>query len=287
LQQHYFNYPEKYFKEDNGNYTPVISDKLFELKNKSDIKKGAKLISAYIIENTGGFIAQKVNKRISLPISIRLAKTRIHPNYLTAFNMIVGFLSSWFIYMAAVTYSSSANYILMVLGGLFFQAASILDGVDGEVAKFTLTVSKLGGWLDTFSDNMTLLLFLVSNSYLYYIVMGGVASFVTIAVLFISLTVMLYIMINFLSKFSDSGSLVAYDKEFLQTLPSSDVFVKFALKMKYLTKKEMFSIIFCLMGFTGYIYLIIPMAAFVLLGAAVILTIINFRFMKEIENKKR
>jgi phosphatidylglycerophosphate synthase len=284
LQQQYFNYPEKYFKEENGNYTPIISDELFEIKNDSDIKKSIKLISNYIIENTGGYIAQKINKRISLPVSIRLAKTRIHPNYLTVFNMIIGVLSSYFIFLSTYTYFSyNVNYILMALGGLFFQAASVLDGVDGEVAKFTLRVSKLGGWLDTLSDNMTLFLFLISNSYLYYTVMGGAASFVTIVVLFISLAVMLYIMINFLSKFSDSGSLVAYDREFLQTLPASDMLVKFALKMKYLTKKEMFSIIFCLMGFTGYIYLIIPMAAFVLLAAAVVLTIIHFRFIKEIK----
>ena len=288
LQQQYFNYPEKYFKEENENYTPITSDELFEIKNESDIKKSTKLISGYIIENTGGYIAQKINKRISLPISIILAKTRIHPNYLTVFNMIIGVLSSYFIYLSVFSYfSDKVNYILMVLGGLFFQAASVLDGVDGEVAKFTLRVSKLGGWLDTLSDNATLLLFLISNSYLYYIVMGGAASFITIIVLFISLAVMLYIMVNFLSKFSDSGSLVAYDREFLQTLPSSDMLVKFALKMKYLTKKEMFSIIFCLMGFTGYIYLIIPMAAFVLLAAAVILTIIHFRFIKEVEMKKR
>jgi len=287
LQQQYFNYPEKYFKEENGSYTPIISDELFELKDKSDIKKAVKLISGYIIVNTGGFIAQKINKRISLPISIKMAKTRIHPNYLTFLNMIIGTLSSYFIYLAAYTYDShTVNYLLMVLGGLFFQAASILDGVDGEVAKFTLTVSKLGGWLDTLSDNTTLLLFLISNSYLYYTVMGGVAAFITIVVLFISLAVMLYVMINYLSKFSDSGSLVAYDREFLQTLPSSDMLVKFALNMKYLTKKEMFSIIFCLMGFTGYIYLIIPMAAFVLLAAAVILTVIHFRFIEEMEKRK-
>jgi phosphatidylglycerophosphate synthase len=287
LQQQYFNYPEKYFKQENGYYAPIISDELFEIKDERDIKKGAKLISNYIIENTGGFIAQKINKRISLPISIRLAKTRIHPNYLTFFNMIFGILSSCFIYLSTYSYfSNTVNYLLMVLGGVFFQAASVLDGVDGEVAKFTLTVSKLGGWLDTLSDNTTLLLFLISNSYLYYVVMGGIASFITIVVLFISLAVMLFIMINFLSRFSDSGSLVAYDREFLQTLPSGDIFVKFALKMKYLTKKEMFSIIFCLIGFTGYIYLIIPMAAFVLLAAAVVLAIIHFRFIDGVEKKK-
>ena len=288
LQQQYFNYPEKYFKKQNTHYTPIISDELFEIKNGDDIKKGEKLISDYIIKNTGGFIAQKINKRISLPISIRMAKTRIHPNYLTVFNMIIGLLSSYFIYLSTLSYfSDKINYFLMAaLGGLFFQAASVLDGVDGEVAKFTLTVSKLGGWLDTLSDNATLLLFLISNSYLFYTVMGGTASFITIAVLFISLAIMLFIMVNYLSKYSDSGSLVAYDREFLQKLPPSDKLVQFALKMKYLTKKEMFSIIFCLIGFTGYIYLIIPMAAFALFSSAVILTIIHFRYIKQVVKKK-
>ena len=57
-------------------------------------KTAEKLVTNHIIKNTGGFIAQKINKRISMPISLLLAKTRIHPNYLTVINMIVGLLSS-------------------------------------------------------------------------------------------------------------------------------------------------------------------------------------------------
>ena len=64
-----------------------------------------------------------------------------------------------------------------MLGGFLFQTASVMDGVDGEVAKFTLKVSKIGGWLDTISDNMTLILFVSVLSYLYYIKTGGLLSF--------------------------------------------------------------------------------------------------------------
>lgn len=282
LQQYYFSNPENYFKKEKDYFYPVFSDELFEIKDKNDIKKGEKLLSEYIIKNTGGFIAQKINKRISIPISIRLSKTRIHPNYLTIVNIIIGVMSSWFIFLSAGTnYPPETIYYFMITGGFLFQAASVLDGVDGEVAKYTLKVSKIGGWLDTFGDNTTLLLFLISNSYLFYSVMGGTISLITILILFVSLSIMLGIMINYLSKFSDSGSLVAYDREFLQKLPDDDKLVKFALNMKYLTKKEMFSVFFFLIGFTGRIYIIIPMAAFILFSAAIILTIIHFRYIKE------
>lgn len=287
IQQHNITDYETYFKKNRKNLEPLYSDDIFLIENQASCRKAEKKISEYIIKNTGGFIAQKINKRISIPISLRLTPTRIHPNYLTVFNMIIGLLSSFFIFMAASdNYSPRTIYTFMVLGGFLFQAASVLDGVDGEVAKFTLKVSRIGGWLDTFSDNTTLILFLVSNSYLFYTRMGGLVSLLTIIVLFAGLIIMLTSIVSYLRKYSDSGSLVAYDKEFLQKLPETDRLVTFALRMKYITKKEMFSIFFFLFAFTGHIYFIIPMAAFVLLAAAVILVIINRRYMGGFAEKK-
>jgi phosphatidylglycerophosphate synthase len=280
IQQHNITEHETYFRKNRKNLEPVYNDDLFIVEDQSACRKAEKKISEYIIKNTGGYIAQKINKRISIPISLRLTPTRIHPNYLTVFNMIIGLLSSFFIFMAASdNYSPQTIYTFMVLGGFLFQAASVLDGVDGEVAKFTLKVSKIGGWLDTFSDNTTLILFLVSNSWLFYTKMGGMVSLITIIILFAGLGIMLGSIVSYLRKYSDSGSLVAYDKEFLQKLPETDRLVTFALKMKYITKKEMFSIFFFLFAFTGRIHYIIPMAAFVLLAASVILVIINRRYM--------
>ncbi len=285
IQQHYIQ-DEKFFINQGEFYSTKDHDDLFLINTPDDVKKAEKLLSRYIIENTGGFIAQKINKRISIPISLQLSKTRIHPNYLTVLNMIIGFLSSFFVFLcASYNYSPAQIYGFMILGGFLFQAASVLDGVDGEVAKFTLKVSKLGGWLDTFSDNMTLLLFLTATSYLYYFTMGGMISIITILMLFTGLIVMLAVMIHYLSKYSNSGSLVAYDREFLQKLPANDRLVSFALKTKYITKKEMFSIIFFITAFTGHLYLIIPATTFVLLAGAVILTTIHLRYIGSFKPK--
>ena len=55
--------------------------------------------------------------------------------------------------------------------------------------------------------------------------------------------------------------------------------------MKYITKKEMFSIIFFIAALTGHIYFIIPAAAFVLLSGAIILTIIHFRYRDSLKKE--
>jgi len=282
IQQHYFKDIDSYFTKKAGKFIPAENDDIFPMTDNMSIKTAVDHISKNIIENTGGFIAQKINKRVSIPISKVVSRTRIHPNYLTVLNMIIGWLSSVMVFLCTLDqFSGTEKYIFMAVGGFLFQSASVLDGVDGEVAKFTLKVSKLGGWLDTLSDNSTLLFFLISTSYLYYTIMGGIVSIITIGILFAGLAVMLGIMVSYLSKYSDSGSLVAYDREFLQRLPEDDKIVQFALKMKYITKKEMFSIWFFLVGLTGYIHMIIPMASFVLLMAALILTRIHLKYIKK------
>jgi CDP-L-myo-inositol myo-inositolphosphotransferase len=49
----------------------------------------------------------------------------------------------------------------LVLGGLLFQAASIIDGVDGEMARATFRASDLGKTLDSAVDMATNFLFLL------------------------------------------------------------------------------------------------------------------------------
>ncbi len=286
LQAHHFDNEDDFFK----NNQVVENQDQFLMYDKNDYKKATKLVSQHIISNTGGFIAQKINKRISIPISLQVAKTRIHPNYLTIFNLIIGVLASVFLLKSSdSTISNNIEYIYIVLGGFLFQLASILDGVDGEVAKFTFKVSKIGGWLDTIGDNSTLLMFLASASYLSYLEMSQTASLFFIILMFVGIGVMVGMMVNFLSKFSESGSLVAFDKEFLQTIPQ-DRLVKTAHALKYITKKELFSLLFFLVALTGKIYIIVPFASFSVIVAAIILIVIHLRhideFKKRFEMKK-
>ncbi len=273
MQVHYITNFNLYYKREGESFVPIFRENQFLLRDEGDFKNGEDLTKDFIIANTGGYIAKKINKRISIPVSLILSKTRVHPNYLTIFNMIIGFFSAFFLFQNTYGY--------IVLGGFLFQLASIFDGVDGEVAKFTFKVSKLGGWLDTISDNGTLLLFLIAISYLFFINFSGHLAIVIIVIMFLGLIIVLMAMIKYLKKCSDSGSLVAYDREFLQKLPKSDPLVTFVHRMKYMTKKEFFALFLFLICLTGRIDLIIPVIAVVCVLAAAILQILNWRYLKD------
>ncbi len=270
VQMHYLTDFNSYFTGTKYSYHAAARDDVFAIETLEDLKKAKKLLRETIVVNTSGFIARTMNKRISLPISTALSRTRIHPNYLTIFNMIIGILSAVFILFDSYWYT--------VLGGLFFQLASVFDGVDGEVAKYTLKVSKIGGWLDTISDNGTLLMFLSATSYLYFIHNTGTMPLAVIGLLFLGLAVMLLVMVSFLRKYTSSGSLVTYDKEFIQKLPENDPVVFLVQKLKYITKKEFFSIVFFLVSLTGMIYLLIPIIAVVLDVSALLLLYLSIKY---------
>lgn len=275
VQPHYFENFNEYFKQNKGLFEPILTNKQFIISTNDDIKKAELLVVKYIIDNTGGYIAKNVNKRISILISLQLAKTRVHPNILTIINMIVGFLSAYYVLQG--------TYWQVVLGGLLFQLASVFDGVDGEVAKFTFTVSKIGGWLDTIGDNGTLLLFLIAVSVLYFKNTSTIAASIIVTLLFVGLFWFIGMIVWYLRKFSESGSLVAYDKEFLQKLPQDDMLVKFALRMKYFTKKEFFALFFFCISFIGKIYILIPIITCTVCCGAIILTIINKKYFRIVD----
>ena len=49
---------------------------------------------------------------------------------------------------------AQAGYAAKVEGSLVFLLTSILDGCDGEIARAKQMMSKLGGWLDLWGDNV-------------------------------------------------------------------------------------------------------------------------------------
>ena len=278
LQPKHFNKLEDFFEEEGLKIIP-IKEKFFYVNNFSDLDKIELLLQEQIKEGTSGFLAREVNKRISLPISVGLAATRIHPNFLTAINMLVGLGASMFLWQAAV--GGWRGYIWQVMAGLFFQLASIFDGVDGEVAKLTLKVSKFGGWLDTASDNLTLFLFLLGSSYLNFIGMNKIISLLFVMAMFLGLFLMLFYMFSYLKEYSESGSLVAYDKEFLDKLPKDDFIIKIINRFKYFTKKEFFSTFFLLLCLLGKIAYLIPIVSLVVLAGAFLLMLVHKIYLKD------
>jgi phosphatidylglycerophosphate synthase len=100
-----------------------------------------------------GLVAYFINRRISIQMSRVLVDTPLTSNMVTALGLAMG--------VAAAVLVSSADWMQMAIAGFLLQFASIIDGVDGELARLRLSPSHSGEWFDTVADDVTNVSFLV------------------------------------------------------------------------------------------------------------------------------
>ncbi len=91
-----------------------------------------------------GYVSRYVNRKASEPMARVFAKTRITPNQIT-----------WAAFGIALL--SFVGFVLgyNIIGGLLVQLSSIVDGVDGDLARLKGMVSEFGGFLDSVLDRYT------------------------------------------------------------------------------------------------------------------------------------
>lgn len=99
-----------------------------------------------------GFVSKHINRHISISITRLLVRTGVRPNAVTIFIMLIGIASG-------VTAALAEPWWMLVIAGALFQAQSVLDGCDGEIARLTYRFSRRGQWLDTLGDDLTNWLF--------------------------------------------------------------------------------------------------------------------------------
>ena len=88
-----------------------------------------------------GYISKYVNRKASEPMAQLLAKTRITPNQMT-----------WAAFGIALLSFISFVFGWNIIGGLLVQLSSIVDGIDGSLARLKGAVSTFGGFLDSVLD---------------------------------------------------------------------------------------------------------------------------------------
>lgn len=102
-------------------------------------------------KSVDGLVARHLNRHISIFISKRLVELPVTPNMLSVFTFLLGVAGAYSV--------AQGSYLSMLLGAFLVQWNSILDGVDGELARVRFQHSKLGQWLDTVSDDASNWLF--------------------------------------------------------------------------------------------------------------------------------
>jgi len=172
----------------------------YRLSDTAESRKEAeRIIFSHVGKTATGWIARNINGRMSLPLSKLLIRTSLTPNAVSVLINLIGVLCGPFYALGHP-----------VLGALFMQAATVLDRCDGEVARIKLMETKKGQWVDTISDQFTVLSFLIGVPLGYYLQTGS-----TIAIILGSYNIIVFILFliwsfYFLIKYTDSGSLVAY-----------------------------------------------------------------------------
>jgi 1L-myo-inositol 1-phosphate cytidylyltransferase / CDP-L-myo-inositol myo-inositolphosphotransferase len=120
-----------------------------------------------------GFVSRFLNRPISRRITSVLLKFPIHPNAWT--------ISIFVLPLIACIFLVRGDYVSVVVGAAIFQAFSILDGCDGEIARAKNLESKFGERLDYFCDFVASLLYVLALGFGLHRVSEGIGCAALIA----------------------------------------------------------------------------------------------------------
>jgi len=111
-----------------------------DVDTPDDVARARRQIVRSSVKGVGdGYISKKINRRVSLALSEYLVE-RLTPNQATVLSFLLGMISA-----ALALFQPWA-------GGLLYQLSSMLDGIDGEIARASMRITKFGGWLDSVLD---------------------------------------------------------------------------------------------------------------------------------------
>jgi len=220
-----------------GKYWMRLSDDANTAKEAED------LIFNYVGKTATGWISRNINSKFSLPTSRQLIKTPLSPNMISIGINVIGSLCGIFYALGHP-----------VIGALFMHTATILDRCDGEVARVKLMETKKGEWVDTISDQFTVLSFLLGVPIGYYLISGKPIALILGG---INIFIFLFFVIwsfYFLTRYTNSGSLVTYFKVDNLVEPQKTSFIRRIIKIvRPMGRRNVYSTAFIFIAiFGGY-----------------------------------
>lgn len=118
-----------------------------------------------------------VSRRLNRPVSQRLSAALLHIEGIRPWHLTIVTATMGLVMFVSFLQAGTGG---LILGGILFHVASVVDGIDGEIARATWRSSERGAMLDSTVDMVTNLLFYlgvtVSLSRLYgpeHLLVGG------------------------------------------------------------------------------------------------------------------
>lgn len=141
-------------------YVDVTGCTWIDIDTPQDLEKAKELyweiLRKNLIKPTDGPISKYINRPISTRVSLYLYKkgVKISPNSVTILTFLLGLISTFIL--------AQGKY---VIGGLMVFITSVLDGVDGELARLKNETTAFGSFLDSVLDRYIDLMIILSLVY--------------------------------------------------------------------------------------------------------------------------
>jgi len=193
---------------------------------------------------TDGWVSRHLNRKISRPISFLFLSFRLRAWHASLVNLIIG--------LGSAVCIALTGYWTLVMAGALFQLASAFDGVDGEMARATLTESPRGAWIDTSIDNVTYLACLVGLAIGWGREGFGAVGLALACALVLGTVGLLFILFRFVREHAPDGSFVWVDRSIARAAETSGTLLLRLVRLLFLgLRRDFFAALFFLVSFAG------------------------------------
>jgi CDP-L-myo-inositol myo-inositolphosphotransferase len=114
-----------------------------DVDTPEDLRRVRHRLRRSLIKDADGPVSRYLNRPVSTRLSMALGPVPLHPDVVSVIACLVGVAGGWILGLG-----------LGVLGAILVHASSVLDGVDGEVARLQVRTSAGGALLDGVLDRL-------------------------------------------------------------------------------------------------------------------------------------
>ena len=206
-----------------------------------------------------GIVSRHLNRHVSIFVSKLLVDTAVSPNAVSLVCFGLG--------VAAAALVAQPSWAAMVAGASLLQVNSILDGVDGELARVRFQGSKLGEWLDTVSDDVSNALFYAGTAWASRLLPEPAPTLAPFG--FGAVILALVTMAFYYTELVRLGRGDAYVLDTGAAEPRTGAWAAINTAVRYVLKKDFFVFSFVIAALLGVLPWVLPVAFFGTVATAI------------------
>lgn len=214
------------------------------VRDLAERKQAERVLIRSLRKSVDGVIARHVNRRFSLAATRLLMNTAVRPNHVTAFSLFVSILAA-----VAAAAATALEPGWLVVGAVLWQLASMLDGIDGELARLKFQGSRLGEWFDTLTDDIGKFVFFTGSG-IGLAAVTGQTIWLQLAVL--GVVLQLSVALNLYRKLIKTGSGSHYALAW-ETKPKDTFASRLYHRIEFMSRRDYYVFAWMVLSFVGYV----------------------------------